>query len=247
MLLSLCIITGAGTALGINSIKDGLIEYIGTQREIFKTGKATSVISLESFAKHSALYAVGPVEGLDGEITIFNSKPYVTKVRDHEFTMDNTLNHGAFFLVWTEQTKWQDVTVPQTVRGYVELQKFVKYQAQALGVDVAKPFPFLISGTPDEIKWHINIDRTEGKPITKELFVKSKQPFVTRNQAVDIIGFYAEDRIGVYMAEYAPAIKEGSGIKNSIHIHLVTKDGKAAGHIDDLTLGGNMVLRLPRL
>jgi hypothetical protein len=122
----------------------------------------------------------------------------------------------------------------------------VKDEAQKAGIDVAKPFPFLLAGTPVEIKWHINVDRTEGKPITKDLFVKSKEPYVTKSEPVDIIGFYSDHHVGVFLAEYAPAIKEGSGMKNAIHIHLVSKTSKAAGHIDDITFGDGMILRLPK-
>jgi acetolactate decarboxylase len=186
------------------------------------------------------------VDGLDGEITIFDSKPYITKVRGNDFTLDKTLKHGAFFLVWTEQTKWKDVLVPDAVKDYVDLQKLVKAQAQAAGIDTTKPFPFLLSGTPVEIKWHINIDRTEGKPITKELFLKSKEPYVLKNEPVDIIGFYSEHHAGVFLTQFAPAIKEGSGMENAIHIHLVSRVSKAAGHIDLITLGEGMVLRLPQ-
>jgi alpha-acetolactate decarboxylase len=192
------------------------------------------------------LYAMGPIDGLDGEITIYDSKPYITKVRGNGLVMDNTWKHGAFFLVWSEQSKWKDVPVPPSVRGYVDLQQFVKEQAQAAGIDVTKPFPFLLAGTPVEIKWHVNVDRTEGKPITKELFVKSKAPFITKNEPVDIIGFYSDHHVGVFVAEYAPAIKEGSGIKNVIHIHFVSRVSKVAGHIDELTLGEGMVLKLPQ-
>jgi acetolactate decarboxylase len=221
----------------VGSKKEGLVEYVGAQKTIFSTGKAESVVSLEDLAGKKGLYAMGPIDGLDGEITIFDSKPYITKVRGKDFVMDNTLKHGAFFLVWTEQSKWQDVPVPAEVKGYVELQKFVKAQAQAAGIDVSKPFPFLLAGTPAEIKWHINVDRTEGKPITNELFVKSKEPFVMRNEPVDIIGFYSEGHSGVFLSQYAPAIKEGSGMKNAIHIHLVSRASKASGHIDDLVMG----------
>ena len=189
---------------------------------------------------------MGPIEGLDGEITIFDSKPYITKVRGNDYTLDKTYRHGAFFLVWTEQKHWVDVPLPATVKGYVDLQKFVKEKAQAAGVDVTKPFPFLMTGTPVEIKWHINVDRTEGKPITKALFVKSKEPYVAKNEPVDIIGFYSEKHSGVFLSQYAPAIKEGSGMENYIHIHLVSKTSKAAGHIDDITFGDGMMLRLPR-
>jgi acetolactate decarboxylase len=247
LLIGLFVIAVAGSAFAINSIKEGLIEYIGAQRDIFKTGKAASVISLESLADRPGLFAVGPIDGLDGEITIFDSKPYITKVRGKDYIVDNTFKHGAFFLVWTEQPKWQDVPVPNTVKGYVDLQKFVKAQAQAAGIDITKPFPFLLAGTPIEIKWHINVDRTEGKPITNELFVKSKEPFVTKNEPVDIIGFYAEHHAGIFLPSSSPAFMEGTGVQNAIHIHLVSKTSKAAGHIDNITLGENMVLRLPKM
>lgn len=236
----------AAYAAVVGSKKEGLVEYVGAQKTIFLTGKAESVVSLEDLAGKKGLYAMGPVDGLDGEITIFDSKPYITKVSGKDFVMDNTFKHGAFFLVWTEQSNWQDVPVPADVKGYVDLQKFVKSEAQKAGIDVNKPFPFLLAGVPVEIKWHINVDRTEGKPITNELFVKSKEPFVTRNEPVDIIGFYSEGHSGVFLSQYAPAIKEGSGMKNAIHIHLVSRASKASGHIDDLVMGEGMVLRLPK-
>lgn len=242
-----CVSAVAGTAFAVNSIKEGLIEYIGEQRNIFKTGKADSVVSLESLADRQGLFAVGPVDGLDGEITIFDSKPYITKVRGNDFTVDHSYKYGAFFLVWTEQTKWLDVPVPNSVKAYVDLQKFVKEQAQAAGIDVTKPFPFLLSGTPVEIKWHINVDRTDGNPITKELFAKSKQPFVTKNEPVDIIGFYAEHHAGVFLPSSNPSFMEGTGVQNAIHIHHISKASKASGHIDNITLGEGMVLRLPKL
>jgi acetolactate decarboxylase len=226
--------------------KEGMVEYVGEQRDVFKTGKAASVVSLDDLAGHKGLYAVGPIDGLDGEITIFDSKPYITQVRGNDYIVDRTFKHGAFFLVWTEQEKWQDYPLPATVKGYVDLQNFVKAQAQTAGIDTTGPFPFLLSGTPVEIKWHINVDRTDGKPITKESFYKSKQPFTTKNEPVDIIGFYAEHHDGIFLPKYTPVIKEGSGMENAIHIHLVSRTSKAAGHIDDITFGEGMVLRLPK-
>ncbi len=90
---------------------------------------------------------MGPIDGLDGEITVFDSKPYITKVRGSDYVATNTWKHGTFFLVWSEQAAWKDVPVPGTVKGYVDLQNFVKVQAQATGIDVIKSFPFLLSGT----------------------------------------------------------------------------------------------------
>jgi acetolactate decarboxylase len=128
----------------IASKKEGLVEYVGAQKDIFVSGKASSVVSLEDLAGRKGLYAMGPIDGLDGEITIFDSKPYITQVRGTDYVLDTTLKHGAFFLVWSEQTKWQDVRLPNTVKGYLDLQKFVKVQAQAAGIDVTKPFRFCL-------------------------------------------------------------------------------------------------------
>lgn len=225
--------------------KEGLVEHEGVQRDIFATGKASGVISLQSLAARPGLFAIGPIEGLDGEITIFDSKPYITQVRGTDWVVDRTFDHGAFFLVWTERTKWHDLPVPETVKGHLELQRFVKTQALMAGIDVTKPFPFLLAGTPSEIRWHINVDRTEGKAITRDLFVRSKESFVTKNEAVDIIGFYSENHLGVFIPHHAPGIPEGSDVKNAIHLHFVSRMSKAAGHIDDLDLGEAMVLRLP--
>jgi len=63
---------------------------------------------------------------------------------------------------------------------------------------------------------------------------------------VDILGFYAENHPGEFITKSSPAIKADSGRQNALHIHLVSKASKATGHIDDLTLGPGMILRLPR-
>jgi acetolactate decarboxylase len=246
--IAIILVTALFTAYAaiVGSKKEGMVEYVGAQKDVFVSGKAASVVSLEDLAGRKGLYAMGPIDGLDGEITIFDSKPYITKVRGSDYVAENTWKHGAFFLVWTEQAQWQDVPIPSSVKGYVDLQQFVKAQAQASGINITEPFPFLLSGKPVEIKWHINVDRTEGKPITKESFAKSKQPFVTKNEPVDIIGFYSEHHAGVFLTATTPVIKEGSGIQNAIHIHLVSRASKASGHIDDITLGEGMVLRLPK-
>jgi hypothetical protein len=35
-------------------------------------------------------------------------------------------------------------------------------------------------------------------------------------------------------------------MENAMHMHVVSKASKAAGHIDDMTLGDGTVLRLPK-
>lgn len=51
--------------------------------------------------------------------------------------------------------------------------------------------------------------------------MRSKQPFVTKIEPVDIIGFYSKPHAGVFFPSSNPAFMEGTGIQNAIHIHLV--------------------------
>jgi len=233
-------------AFAVTPIREGLVEFAGAQKDIFATGKAERVMGLQELAGTKNLFAIGPVEGLDGEITIFNSQPYISQVRGNDFEVHNSFDYGAIFLVWSAQAEWRDIAIPETVKGYLDLQDFVKEQALAAGIDNGKTFAFQLVGTPVEIKYHINVDRTEGQLITEELFKKSKAGFVIKNEPVDIIGFYSENHPGVFITKAAPAIKPDSGRQNAIHIHAVSKVGKATGHIDDLTLGQGMILRLPK-
>jgi acetolactate decarboxylase len=226
-------------------IREGLVRFMGAQNKIFQTGKADGALPLRSLQDGKDLYAVGPAKGLDGEITILNSRPYITKVHGAGYTVEHSWDDNAIFLVWTHQEKWQDVAIPENVTGYLDLQKFVNAQAASRGIDPAGPFPFLLSGTPAEVKWHVNVDRSEGKPITPERFAQSKASYVMKGEPVDVIGFYSERHPGVFITPYTPAIQPGSGYTNALHMHLVSRKSEAAGHIDDITLAGGMVLRLP--
>jgi hypothetical protein len=67
-----------------------------------------------------------------------HEKSYNTQVRGKDFVMENTWRHGAFFLVWSEQSTWRVIPIPNTVKGYVDLQNFVKAQARAARLEVTK-------------------------------------------------------------------------------------------------------------
>lgn len=243
LLLVLCF--GTDAAAGAAPLKDGPVEYIGAQKDMFETGKAESILPLKYFQGKDDIYAVGPAALLDGEITILNSKPYVSKVRGDDYIVDKTLNHDVLFLVWSQVPRWKDIPVPESVTTYVQLQKFVKEQAAASGMDISKPIPFQVGGAPMQIVWHINCDRTENKPITRELFAKSKATYRMNGEPVDIIGFYSERHNGIFISQYAPAIKPDSTDKNFVHMHLVSRSTKATGHVDDIILAKGTMLRLP--
>ena len=111
----------AATCLGARAIeavrsaqRAGGVMYTGEQQEIFKTSRANATVSLRELAGLPHLYAIGPVDKLDGEITIINSEPHVSKVRGGDvYIVDRTFGHEALFLVWAQASEWDVITVPQ--------------------------------------------------------------------------------------------------------------------------------------
>jgi acetolactate decarboxylase len=215
--------------------RSGLVNYIGEQRQIVGSGRASGTFLLVELANLRHLYALGPVEGLDGEITIFDGKPYVSQVRgETAYVVDQSFNHRAIFLAWAQVKDWNSLCVPPSVTNYSELETFIRKSAEQLGVDTDAAFPFLMSGAPRELGWHINVDRTDGQPITQELFQKSKQHYSLREECVDIVGVYSEKHQGIFTRQ---------GLKT--HLHFVSRESAATGHIDTITPAG-LTLRLPR-
>ena len=150
MLIACCLAVAASAALAFAATKEGMVEYVGAQKNIFATGKAERIIHLSELAGKKNLFAIGPVEGLDGEITIYDSKPHISQVRGEDYHVDHSLNHGAIFLVWSDQEKWgNEIAVPETVRSYPDLQNFVVDQAKAAGAAgwLNKPF------RPEQLLW----------------------------------------------------------------------------------------------
>lgn len=243
--LALGLVLSACTAPAVRTTHQGLVEYAGSQNRILQTGKAEQTVTVASMVACADAFGLGAVAGLDGEITVYQGRSYVTKVRKGSYLSEYGHDHGAAFAVWTCQPTWREEPIPAAVKGYLDLQNFVKARALAANIDATQPFPFRITGTPAQIKWHVNVDRTEGQAINIELYAKSKQNYLVKDQPIDIIGFYSEHHAGVFISAFAPAIPKESGLKNAIHIHMLTKDGKAAGHVDDIALAPGMFLHLP--
>ncbi len=69
---------------------------------------------------------------------------------------------------------------------------------------------------------------------------------VAMPQVVDKVEEVAMEHAGVFLPSDKPKFMEGTDAQNVIHIHLISKTSKAAGQIDNITLGEGMLLRLPK-
>src|SRR5262249_31439731 len=127
----------------------------------------------------------------------------------------------AAFLVYSQAEKWLQVAIPSTVKSDQELEVFVTKTARSKKVDLNRPFPFLVKGTPAEVFYHV---------------VKAGDhlSFTIKGKPVRILGFYSSHDQGIF-------VHHGT----NIHLHFVSEDRTTSGHMDALKLSGVSTLYLP--
>jgi acetolactate decarboxylase len=208
------------------------VHWAGAQRAVL-AGDLGSHVSLERLAGLAHLYAVGPVAGLRGEITVVDGRPYVSRVEGGRIVVDRSFRHEAAFLVWAEVARWHDVDIPDTVLDGRDLEDFVVEQTRESGMASETPFAFVVTGMAARVSLHI-LDRRDDRPHSRERHEEIKVPFTIERCAVDVVGFCSQRHAGIFI----PAGRR-------THMHVCSRDGGVAGHVDELRLGPGMTLRLP--
>lgn len=64
-----------------------VIEYQGAMHAMFETGDIGGKLSLASLKNRPHLYALGPLENLSGEITVWDGVPYISFIRDNSVSV----------------------------------------------------------------------------------------------------------------------------------------------------------------
>ena len=176
------------------------------------------------------LYALGAVENLKGEILILDGRPYVSSEKEGDVHIDESYNHAATLLVASYVEAWDSVLVEG------ELEDFISTAANSHGLDIEKPFPFLLKGDFDQIKWHV-INWPEGDQVhTHEKHQTSGPHGVLKNQPAVVLGFFSKHHQGVFT-------------HHSTHLHMHVKCNREgiAGHVDELKPGKEVWLFFPEM
>jgi len=210
------------------------VKWVGASRDVVR-GDLTPRISLESLVPMNRLYAVGPPEGLRGEITIIDSQPYVSRIEDGHIVVDHSFRHRALFLVWADVGEWQQIPVPRAVSTFHDVEIFVAAAGGDAGLDTARPFPFLLRATLARLGFHI-FNKRDDAPHSPEAHERIKVKFAVEDVAAEMIGFWSNKHDGIFIPSGRTA-----------HIHFRTSDTTMTGHVDELELRSGSVLALPRV
>ena len=212
-----------------------IVRYNGALKNMMHNGDLSSKADLTNFQETKHLYALGAIENLKGEIQIFNSQSFNSFVEDNSMVINDNFEHKACLLVYTSVEEWHSIDIPSTVKSHKQLEKFIKESAHTNNIDTNQPFPFLLEGIVTSFDWHVINWKNGDTEHSHEKHVNSGLHGTKDNLAIDMLGFYSNAHHSIFTHH-----------TTNIHVHFKTKDGKMAGHVDNMNLGTRMVLKLPK-
>ncbi len=212
------------------------IESYGHYKKMIHMKNTDGVIGLKKAIPAKNSYAVGAIQKGAGEITVLNGKVYLDYGKDG---IGNALNkipedEKAVLLATTTVEKWKSINLSNPI-AKEDLFKIILAKAKEHGLDVDKPFPFLLEGGFKELKIHVingQNPKFEGHGGKEKMFQMATE---TRNhQKATVVGFYSASNQGVYTHP-----------NESWHLHAIIEEKNVSAHVDDLHTGHSLTLKFP--
>lgn len=218
-----------------------------TNTEVKNIGELKSIASaqlngkvpLNSLIQQKPLYGIGMTTGLDAEVLILANKPYVGGFRKMAYQYPLTDNPNISFLAYSYVDKWQLLTLPNEVDTFQKLEAYLPEIAQKMGLDISKPFPFLISGEARFLQWFVVDGMGNQLPNPQSSFVRGRYLGGLNDVKIEGLGFYSTKHQGIFTTP-----------NNNMHIHFKTvgnaDDAVFVGHLDNnIQLKSGAVIQLP--
>jgi len=220
---------GALLILDAATPKSYEVKWAGELHKVMN-GEDQAVFSLDSLSALPNLYAIGPLAGLNGEVTVLNSEPSIATIRDGKPVTARTFHAAVPLIIYTQVAKWNPTPIPASVHSLADLEKFVAARAKKSGVDMSAPFPFRVTAHCDTVSMHIvNRQGRDAKGHEGHEAIQVKVPVADAD--FEFIGFWSDRHQGIL-----------THMGSNSHVHGRTADGKLSGHVDDLRLRSGTLL-----
>lgn len=208
------------------------VRWSGELKRIMMQGDLKGTIDLASLARLRNVFAVGALEGLRGEVTILDGQASISRVKNGKITVEESAKGKACVLVYAQVKNWKELPFPGACESLDQLETAVVTAAQKEGINVSRPFPFLIKGKVVEAKYHV-LHYPGNLKDPHDLHDRAKVKFEMKDTVVELLGFYSDRHLGVFTCG------------GNLHVHVRSSDGKVSGHLEEVSLGKDTRLYLP--
>ncbi len=214
------------------------VEYKGALKNMMHKGDVSAKVTLTNFENTENFYALGALENrLKVKFKyLIQQALFNTIVVDSNLTFDNSFSKKATLLVYASVSKWKSINIPDNILTYEQLESYVHKMAKENQIKTDEPFPFLIEGKAKSFDWHVINWKDRDKEHSHEKHINSGLHGTINDRAVKMLGFYSDSHHAIFTHH-----------TTNMHIHVKTDDNEIAGHVDGLSLGKGMILKLPEI
>lgn len=182
------------------------------------------------------LFAVAPLGRLEGEVTVINGKMFVSQVdAKHSEHITTSWDVHSPFAVFSYIPSWRSIKKSVKISSEQDLEKLIENTAKQMRYDLNVPFAFRVKGHFDAVAYHIISKPLDEIEHNHELHIQAKKHFQLSHTPGELIGFYSQHHEGIFT-------HKGS----FIHTHFLTGNQKHAGHLEDISIFGEIEIMLPQ-
>jgi acetolactate decarboxylase len=206
------------------------VKAVSAMKKVMMGTDLSAHIKWDSIPKAN-LFALAPMNRLQGEVTIIDGKMHVSQVdKDCQVSISHDYKVKSPFAVYAHVSQWESFQTTLTTKNVNDMQNFIEEFAKDKGYSLDKPFPFRINGDFDQLRYHI-ISMPKGqKKHNHQLHQQAKEFFDLQNVKGELLGFYSQHHQGVFTHK-----------DQFIHVHFVDEKASNAGHLDGLSTGDTTV------
>jgi acetolactate decarboxylase len=231
-LLKLAILT-----LFINLADAQEVQHRGTARNVMMGINLRAHVSLDTLLQKPGFWGIGPVDSLQGEITVMNSTVFISAVKeDGQIETYHNNEIKAPFLVYSYVSDWESNAILVNINSLKDLELELTRYAQLFNLNAEKPFPFRIKAQAKKLEYHIIMKDWSITEHNHDIHKASKRIYAMEDTPVELLGFYSRMHEGVFTHK-----------GDFIHVHFVQEDQKISGHVDHIELKGKITLALPAI
>lgn len=212
-----------------------VVKTSGAARNVMMGTDLSSTVQLDTLLQTKHMYAIGPVHDLQGEITVFDGLPYVSKTEDGLVVTKIDSSMRAPFLVYTHVNEWIQYVMDLSISSLEDITLLIDSLARVQGIDTNKAFPFRLQANWTQVDYHIIMRDTMEVGHNHERHDQAKQKFTEKAVAADLIGFFSRHHEGVFTHR-----------GQFVHVHYLREDRSVTGHLDGIRHRGTILVYLPK-
>jgi acetolactate decarboxylase len=228
----------SGAARASYAAPDATLGIHGSLRALTEDGSIGPSVWLSTLNGDPALVGLGSLSGLRGEVLLVDGKVWLGYPTGPEGSYARELgvsDETAAFLVTARVPAWRTLSLARAV-PFEALEAGIEQLGRDAGIDVEKPFPFVIQGQLEQLEFNVVNGRgfEANKPIPRPVLLASATKGAVETTEGVLVGFYGK---------HDPSLFAHPG--SLVHVHVLLPEQRQVGHVDHVDLPAGVTVRVP--